>query len=108
MYLPLGVEGKLDDISQLKVKALILGPLHVVQANELSTLSLQEINPAQGSEDDLKAVLKKANNKGRVSHTCCQFILTPSDESQKMESILSVFVLVRSLFPVCFRHFCGA
>ncbi|KAF3697654.1 4F2 cell-surface antigen heavy chain [Channa argus] len=55
---------KLDDISQLKVKGLILGPLHTVQDDQQATLDLQTIDPSQGTIDDLKAILQKADKKG--------------------------------------------
>ncbi|XP_023145162.2 solute carrier family 3 member 2a [Amphiprion ocellaris] len=59
-----GVEAKLDDINQLKVKALVLGPIHAVQPNQLATLELQKIDSPLGTQDDLKAVLDKAHKKG--------------------------------------------
>ncbi|KAM9836388.1 solute carrier family 3 member 2a [Aulostomus maculatus] len=58
------VEAKLDNINQLKVKGLVLGPLHTVQANEPSTLSLKDISPTHGNEKALVAVLGKAHKKG--------------------------------------------
>ncbi|KAM3857611.1 solute carrier family 3 member 2a [Diretmus argenteus] len=59
-----GVENKLDSVNQLKVKGLVLGPFHTVQADQLSTLNMKEIDPAQGSEKDLVALLEKAHKKG--------------------------------------------
>lgn len=59
-----GVEAKLDEINKLKVKGLVLGPLHNVQADQPNTLRLQEIDPAQGTEKALMAVLEKAHKKG--------------------------------------------
>ncbi|XP_068163977.1 solute carrier family 3 member 2a [Antennarius striatus] len=59
-----GVENKLDSINQLKVKGLVLGPLHSVQADRLSTLNLLEVTPNQGSQEALLGVLKKAHKKG--------------------------------------------
>ncbi|XP_068444494.1 solute carrier family 3 member 2a [Clinocottus analis] len=59
-----GVEAKLDDINKLKVKGLILGPLHVTQANRLPALNLQAIDPTLGTEKALAAVLEKAHKKG--------------------------------------------
>ncbi|XP_028985530.2 4F2 cell-surface antigen heavy chain-like [Betta splendens] len=59
-----GLEQRLDEISQLKVKGLVLGPLHTVQENQQSTLNLKEIDAAVGREEDLKSVLKKADDKG--------------------------------------------
>ncbi|XP_077444195.1 solute carrier family 3 member 2a [Stigmatopora argus] len=59
-----GVEKKLDNINQLKVKGLVLGPFHTVQADQPSTLQLKEIDPTLGSKKDLIAVLEKAHKKG--------------------------------------------
>lgn len=59
-----GVEGKLDEINQLKVKGLVLGPFHTVQKDEPNTLELQVIEPTQGTVDSLKKVLEKAHKKG--------------------------------------------
>ncbi|XP_042368518.1 solute carrier family 3 member 2a [Plectropomus leopardus] len=59
-----GVEAKLDEINKLKVKGLVLGPLHTVQKDQPSTLNFEEINPTQGHEKELVAVLEKAHKKG--------------------------------------------
>lgn len=66
-YLSLGVEEKLDNINQLKVKGLVLGPFHTVQADQPNTLNLEEIDPIQGTQDALVTVLEKAHRKGRSS-----------------------------------------
>lgn len=58
-----GVADKLDDLNQLKVKGLVIGPLHTVQANESVTLDLQLISPDHGAEEDLLALLEKAHKK---------------------------------------------
>ncbi|XP_037336239.2 solute carrier family 3 member 2a [Pungitius pungitius] len=59
-----GVEAKLDEINKLKVKGLILGPLHTIQADQPATLNLKEINPTYGDQNALRAVLAKAHKKG--------------------------------------------
>lgn len=59
-----GVEEKLDNLNQLKVKGLILGPVHTVQVDHLSTLDLKTINPKFGKEEDLNSLLEKAHKKG--------------------------------------------
>ncbi|KAM7377448.1 hypothetical protein PAMA_013977 [Pampus argenteus] len=59
-----GAEKRLDNINQLKVKGLVLGPLHVVQSNNPDTLNLQEIDVVQGKTEELVAVLEKAHKKG--------------------------------------------
>ncbi|XP_060887012.1 solute carrier family 3 member 2a [Labrus mixtus] len=58
-----GIEGKLDEINQLKVKGLVLGPFHTVQKDNPLTLTLDHIETA-GTVDDLKVVLEKAHKKG--------------------------------------------
>uniref|UniRef100_A0A671NIQ7 4F2 cell-surface antigen heavy chain-like n=1 Tax=Sinocyclocheilus anshuiensis TaxID=1608454 RepID=A0A671NIQ7_9TELE len=59
-----GVEEKLDYLNQMKVKGLVLGPIHTVQADQLSTLELTSINPEFGSESQLISLLDRAHRKG--------------------------------------------
>lgn len=59
-----GVETKLDNMNQLKVKGLIIGPLHQVQSDQPNTLNLKIVEPTKGTEAALKAVLEKAHKKG--------------------------------------------
>ncbi|XP_043101583.1 4F2 cell-surface antigen heavy chain-like [Puntigrus tetrazona] len=59
-----GVEEKLDYLNQMKVKGLVLGPIHTVQADQSSTLELTSINPDFGSESHLISLLDRAHRKG--------------------------------------------
>uniref|UniRef100_A0A673M6Y0 4F2 cell-surface antigen heavy chain-like n=1 Tax=Sinocyclocheilus rhinocerous TaxID=307959 RepID=A0A673M6Y0_9TELE len=59
-----GVEEKLDYLNQMKVKGLVLGPIHTVQADQLSTMELTSINPEFGSESQLISLLDRAHRKG--------------------------------------------
>uniref|UniRef100_A0A8C6UFY7 Solute carrier family 3 member 2a n=1 Tax=Neogobius melanostomus TaxID=47308 RepID=A0A8C6UFY7_9GOBI len=59
-----GLEGNLDNMNQLKVKGLIIGPLHTVQEDKPSTLSLKVLDPALGTEAALKSLVEKAHKKG--------------------------------------------
>ncbi|XP_067302464.1 amino acid transporter heavy chain SLC3A2-like [Pseudorasbora parva] len=59
-----GVEDKLDYLSQMKVKGLVLGPIHTVQKDHFSTLELTSINPEFGSESQLISLLDRAHRKG--------------------------------------------
>ncbi|CAJ1086386.1 F2 cell-surface antigen heavy chain-like [Xyrichtys novacula] len=59
-----GVEAKLDEISRLRVKGLVLGPFHTLQDDQPNTLNLEEIDPAYGTESGLTNVLNKAHKKG--------------------------------------------
>ncbi|XP_056608395.1 4F2 cell-surface antigen heavy chain-like [Triplophysa dalaica] len=59
-----GVDEKLDYLNQMKVKGIILGPIHTVQADQTSTLELTSINPEFGTESDLQTLLDRAHRKG--------------------------------------------
>ncbi|XP_069015389.1 solute carrier family 3 member 2a [Embiotoca jacksoni] len=59
-----GVKEKLDDLNQLKVKGLVLGPFHVLQEDQPVALKLEEIDPEKGTKEDLVAMMEKAHKKG--------------------------------------------
>ncbi|XP_028284556.1 solute carrier family 3 member 2a [Parambassis ranga] len=59
-----GVEEKLDNVNQLKVKGLIFGPFHSVQADMPVTLNLQKIDGTQGETEHLAKIIEKAHKKG--------------------------------------------
>ncbi|XP_027894691.1 solute carrier family 3 member 2a isoform X1 [Xiphophorus couchianus] len=59
-----GLEGKLDQLNQLKVKGLVLGPFHAVQKDQANSLDLENILRNHGTEKELEAVLLKAKKKG--------------------------------------------
>uniref|UniRef100_A0A8C2HG29 Zgc:158423 n=1 Tax=Cyprinus carpio TaxID=7962 RepID=A0A8C2HG29_CYPCA len=52
-----GVEEKLDYMTQMKVKGLVLGPVHTVQADQLDKLNLVLIKLEVGTENDLESLL---------------------------------------------------
>ncbi|XP_037532519.1 solute carrier family 3 member 2a [Nematolebias whitei] len=59
-----GLEERLDQLNQLKVKGLVLGPFHTVQADKPMTLDLTKIDPTHGKEETFLSVLGKAHKKG--------------------------------------------
>ncbi|KAG7464483.1 hypothetical protein MATL_G00166050 [Megalops atlanticus] len=59
-----GLEEKMDSLSQLKVKGVVVGPLHTVQTDNPATVDLEAIAPEVGAEQDLKSLLEKAHKKG--------------------------------------------
>ncbi|KAJ8255061.1 hypothetical protein GJAV_G00200500 [Gymnothorax javanicus] len=59
-----GLEGKLDDLSQLKVKGLVLGPFHTVQADQPETLDFKSVAPEMGTVQEFEHLLGKARKKG--------------------------------------------
>uniref|UniRef100_A0A673M6Z3 4F2 cell-surface antigen heavy chain-like n=1 Tax=Sinocyclocheilus rhinocerous TaxID=307959 RepID=A0A673M6Z3_9TELE len=52
-----GVEEKLDYMNQMKVKGLVLGPIHTVQADQLDKLNLVSVKPEVGTKNDLESLL---------------------------------------------------
>lgn len=62
--LPPGVVEVLDRLDQLKVKGLVLGPLHTVQQDRVDTLNLVSMDPGVGTDQDLLVLLDKAHQKG--------------------------------------------
>ncbi|XP_058272001.1 4F2 cell-surface antigen heavy chain-like [Hemibagrus wyckioides] len=64
---PSGLKGlvvKVASLGQLKVKGLIVGPIHVSAADQPDSLNLTEITPAVGNLTDLEAVISTAHKKG--------------------------------------------
>ncbi|KAI3376515.1 hypothetical protein L3Q82_016964, partial [Scortum barcoo] len=59
-----GIEAHLDALNKLKLKGLVLGPLHTVQANQSNTLDYTRIDPEHGTEKALRSVLEKAHKNG--------------------------------------------
>ncbi|KAG5851946.1 hypothetical protein ANANG_G00057230 [Anguilla anguilla] len=59
-----GLEEKLDSLSQLKVKGLVLGPLHTVQADQPETLDFKSLAPEMGTEQQFENFVGKAHKKG--------------------------------------------
>jgi hypothetical protein len=60
-----GVVEVLDSLNQLKVKGLVLGPLHTVQQDQADTLDLVSMDPGVGTDQDLLVLLDKAHKKGK-------------------------------------------
>lgn len=58
-----GLKGHLDYLSTLKVKGLVLGPIHKNQEDDVAGTNLQEINPAVGSKEEFDSFLQSAKKK---------------------------------------------
>lgn len=61
-----GVEEKMDALNKLKVKGLVLGPIHVADADKLSTLEFGEIVAEVGTLDQFKSLIHTAHKKGKL------------------------------------------
>uniref|UniRef100_A0A8C2UMB7 Solute carrier family 3 member 2 n=1 Tax=Chinchilla lanigera TaxID=34839 RepID=A0A8C2UMB7_CHILA len=54
---------RLDYLSTLKVKGLVLGPIHKNPKDDLAGTDLQQIDPTLGSEEDFNSLLQAARKK---------------------------------------------
>lgn len=58
-----GLKGHLDYLSSLKVKGLVLGPIHKNQKDDVAGTDLQQIDPTLGSKEDFDSFLQSARKK---------------------------------------------
>ncbi|XP_051942031.1 4F2 cell-surface antigen heavy chain-like [Hippocampus zosterae] len=59
-----GVQQKVDALSQLKLKGLVIGPVHVAPPDDAMALSFQEIAADAGSLEQFKELVRLAHRKG--------------------------------------------
>ncbi|XP_068922279.1 amino acid transporter heavy chain SLC3A2 [Petaurus breviceps papuanus] len=73
-----GLKAHLDYLSTLKVKALVLGPIHKNLEDDLARTDLLQIDPSMGSQEEFTQLLETAKKKN------IQIILdlTPNYQSQ--------------------------
>uniref|UniRef100_A0A3B4H9C8 Solute carrier family 3 member 2b n=1 Tax=Pundamilia nyererei TaxID=303518 RepID=A0A3B4H9C8_9CICH len=60
-----GLEQKVNSLAQLKVKGLVVGPIHVAPPDEAVNLSFEEISPEAGNLDQFKGFVQAAHKKGQ-------------------------------------------
>ncbi|XP_064209026.1 amino acid transporter heavy chain SLC3A2-like isoform X1 [Anguilla rostrata] len=58
-----GLAEKMESLSQLKVKGLVLGPIHVSNMDQSDSLSFTEIAPGVGTLEEFKFLIKTAQKK---------------------------------------------
>lgn len=58
-----GLKNHLEYLSTLKVKGLVLGPIHKNQKDEVNETDLKQIDPDLGSQEDFKDLLQSAKKK---------------------------------------------
>ncbi|XP_070776733.1 solute carrier family 3 member 2b [Enoplosus armatus] len=59
-----GLEQKIGSLSQLKVKGLLVGPIHVAPGDEDMSLRFEEISPEAGNLEQFKSLVQAAHKKG--------------------------------------------
>ncbi|XP_067279435.1 solute carrier family 3 member 2b [Pseudorasbora parva] len=59
-----GLAGKVQTLDELKVKGLIIGPIHVSSANKPEDLNLTEISKEAGNATQFKEVIQAAHKRG--------------------------------------------
>ncbi|XP_055036689.2 solute carrier family 3 member 2b [Misgurnus anguillicaudatus] len=91
-----GIVGKIGELDQLKVKGLVIGPIHVSSADTPGELKLNEISPEAGTLDHFKLVINETSKRG----ISVVLDLTPNYKGQKpwftKDSIPDVAVQVKS------------
>ncbi|XP_004683431.2 PREDICTED: 4F2 cell-surface antigen heavy chain [Condylura cristata] len=58
-----GLKGRLDYLSTLKVKGIVLGPIHENEDDKLSGTNLKKIDPTLGSKEDFDNFLQSSQKK---------------------------------------------
>ncbi|KAM4846734.1 amino acid transporter heavy chain SLC3A2 [Thomomys bottae] len=58
-----GLKKHLDYLSTLKVKGLVLGPIHKNHRDDLAATNLEQIDPAFGTQEDFNSLLQSAKKK---------------------------------------------
>ncbi|XP_054652598.1 4F2 cell-surface antigen heavy chain-like [Dunckerocampus dactyliophorus] len=61
-----GVQHKVDALSKLKVKGLVIGPIHVAPPDDAMNLSFEEVSPDTGSLEQFKDLLHTTHRKGMM------------------------------------------
>ncbi len=61
---PAGLEQKVNSLSQLKVKGLVVGPIHVAPADDPMSLSFDEVSSEVGNLEQFKGLVQAAHKKG--------------------------------------------
>nr|XP_046269812.1 solute carrier family 3 member 2b [Scatophagus argus] len=59
-----GLEQKVASLSQLKVRGLVVGPIHVAPADDAMSLRFEEISPEVGTLEQFKGLVQAAHKKG--------------------------------------------
>lgn len=61
------MEDKIDRLSQLKVKGLVIGPIHVAPLDNLVSLNFEEISSDVGNLEQFKGLITAAHKKSECS-----------------------------------------
>lgn len=59
-----GVEQKVGSLSQLKIKGLVVGPIHFAPADDPTSLRFEEISSEVGNLEQFKALVQSAHKNG--------------------------------------------
>lgn len=72
-WLSSGVAGKMGQMDQLKVKGLIIGPVHVSEVDNSVELKLDTISLEAGTLESLKKIIHEAHRRGEHKLTAALF-----------------------------------
>lgn len=57
----------MNSLSQLKVKGLVLGPIHVAPRDDAMALRFEEISPEAGNLEQFKGFIQAAHKNGKTT-----------------------------------------
>uniref|UniRef100_A0A8C7Z5G9 Solute carrier family 3 member 2 N-terminal domain-containing protein n=1 Tax=Oryzias sinensis TaxID=183150 RepID=A0A8C7Z5G9_9TELE len=66
-----GLEQKVSTLSGLKLKGLVIGPIHAAPADDPMNLEFEEISPEFGNLEQFKRLLQTAHRKGETRSPWC-------------------------------------
>lgn len=61
-----GLEQKVSTLSGLKLKGLVIGPIHAAPADDPMNLEFEEISPEFGNLEQFNSLLQTAHRKGET------------------------------------------
>lgn len=59
-----GVEQKVSSLAQLKVKGVVLGPIHVAPSDDPMNVRFEEISPDVGNLEQFRGLIQAAQRNG--------------------------------------------
>uniref|UniRef100_A0A8D0A8X7 Solute carrier family 3 member 2b n=1 Tax=Sander lucioperca TaxID=283035 RepID=A0A8D0A8X7_SANLU len=89
-----GVEQKMGSLSQLKVRGLLLGPIHVAPPDEAMSLRFEEISSELGNLEQFRSLVQAAHKKGEEGKDPYSYRIIP---------ILIVLVAVLNCASPCLQ-----
>lgn len=83
----------MDRLSQLKVRGLVVGPIHVAPPDDARGLRFEEIPTESGNLEQFKGVIQAAHRKGEDPFLCLHMKVTTQQEPAGVLYIYTTYTL---------------